>query len=88
MNFRMVISLLKSFRVVKFNVAVCNLDYTTNARWYFLNHLPGISKHVHINFEDENYFNLVVKNNAWSIVYAFIKQRTLNFKMNNYVNQS
>lgn len=67
------LNLLKTFRVIKLEVAISNSDYIANARWYFLNFLPHIRQHVLVNFEEENYLILVIRNNAWRIAYAFIK---------------
>ncbi len=68
-----VIRIMRTFRIVNLEVAISNGDYITNARLYFLNFLPNTRRHVHVNFEDENYLTLIIRNNAWRIVYAFMK---------------
>jgi hypothetical protein len=64
---------LKTFRVRKYEIAIDTGDYVLNAWLYPLNFYPPARKHVHINFFDENYLVLEVRNIPWRLVYAFIK---------------
>ena len=65
--------ILKTFHIVQWEIAFSADDNTTNAKWYYLNFLPFMRKHVHINFIDQNYLVLVIKNKLWRMAYAFIK---------------
>ena len=64
MSFSKMLNILKSFQVTTLEVGISSSDYITNARWYFLNFLPRIREHVHVNFADENYLNLEIRNNV------------------------
>ena len=67
------IRMLKTFRVTEWNVAIDTDDYIRNAQLYPLNYLPGILGHLHINFQDENYVVLKIRNRPWKIIYAFLR---------------
>jgi len=68
-----ILKVLKTFRVVQWEVAFSADDYEKSAYWYWLNFFPLTRQHVHINFMDENYLVLVIKNRMGRVVYAFIK---------------
>lgn len=68
-----IFKILKTFQIVQWKLAISADDNTANAWWYWLNFFPSTRQHVHVNFIDENYLVLVVRNKAWRIVYAFIK---------------
>ncbi len=59
------LKVLKTFRIVQWEIAVSTDDDTQNARWYWLNYFPLTRHHVRINFIDENYLVLIIKNNLW-----------------------
>lgn len=65
--------ILKTFQIVQWEIAFSADDNTKNAYWYWLNFFPLTRRHVHINFIDQNYLVLVIRNKAWRIAYAFIK---------------
>jgi hypothetical protein len=65
--------IFRTFQVVQWEVAFSADDYEKNAYWYWLNFFPLTRQHVHINFMDENYLILIIKNRIGRIVYAFIK---------------
>jgi hypothetical protein len=65
--------ILKTFQIVQWQIAFCSDDNTKNARCYYLNFLPSTRKHVQINFFDENYLVLIIRNRAWRMAYAFLK---------------
>ena len=67
------LKILKTFEIVEWQVSFSKDDYAANARWYWLNYFPLTIKHVRVNFFDENYLVLVIRNVPWRIVYAFIK---------------
>jgi hypothetical protein len=65
--------ILKTFQIVQWEIAFSADDNTDNAYWYWLNFLPLTRGHVHVNFFDESYLVLVIKNKAWRVAHAFIK---------------
>jgi len=65
--------LLKTFRVVKWQMAIDTGDSIKNAWLYPLNFFPHIGKHLYINFTDENYLVLKIRNAPWKLAYAFMK---------------
>ena len=65
--------IFRTFQVVQWEVAFSADDYEKNAYWYWFNFFPLTRQHVHINFMDENYLILIIKNRIGRMVYAFIK---------------
>lgn len=68
-----IIRVIKTFRVKEWQLAVDCGDHTRNAQLYPLNFLPGTFKHLHINFSDENYLVLKIRNRPWKILYAILR---------------
>ncbi len=68
------LDVLRSFKVTECRLAIDTGDYTTNARLYFLNYAPYSRGHVMMNFNDENYLVLKVRNRPWKIIYAFFRR--------------
>ena len=73
MPFLKLFEIFKTFQIVHWEIAFSADDNTENAYWYWLNFFPLTRKHVHINFRDENYLIVVIKNKIGRMVYAFIK---------------
>ena len=67
------LKILKTFEIVEWQVSFSKNDNAANARWYWLNYFPLTINHVRVNFFDENYLVLVIRNVPWQIAYAFIK---------------
>lgn len=67
------IRISKTFRVQEWQLAVDTGDFTLNARLYPVNYLPYTHTHLHINFSDENYFILKMKNQPWKIALAYLQ---------------
>ena len=67
------IRVLKTFRVTEWQLAVDTGDHTVNAQWYPMNFLPYTYKNLQINFIDENYLVLKMRNRPWKIVFAFLR---------------
>ena len=67
------IRVLKTFRVTEWQLAVDTGDHTVNAQWYPMNFLPYTYKNLHINFIDENYLVLKMRNRPWKIVFALLR---------------
>lgn len=70
---RKIVNIIKSFKVVKWQVAIDTGDTTENAWLYPLNFLPDTRKHCYINFSDENYLMIKIRNAPWKVVYALFK---------------
>lgn len=68
-----ILKVLKTFRIVEWEIAYSTEDNVKNAYWYWLNFFPLTRQHVHINFIDENYLIVVIKNKIGRMLYAFIK---------------
>lgn len=67
------IRVIKTFRVNEWQLAIDTGDHTRNAQLYPLNFLPYAFKHLHINFRDENYLVLKIRNRPWKILYALLR---------------
>ena len=75
-KFRLILKFFKminTFQIVQWEIAYCADDYTENAYQYWLNFFPLTAGHIRINFFDENYLVLIIRNKAWRMAYAFIK---------------
>jgi len=70
---RKLFNLIKTFRVTKWRIAIDTGDDVRNAWLYSLNFYPGISNHFCVNFFDENYLVLEIRNAPWKMVYALMK---------------
>ena len=63
----------KTFRIIKWQIALDTGDSIQNAWLYPLNFFPYTSHHLYINFEEENYLLLEVRNAPWKLAYVFIR---------------
>ena len=70
---RKLFKLLKTFRVTKWQIAIDTGDDVRNAWLYSLNFYPGIRRHFCVNFFDESYLLLEIRNAPWKMVYALMK---------------
>jgi hypothetical protein len=68
------LSVVRSFRITKWQIAVDTGDVTKNAWLYALNFTRHTRRHLHINFTDENYMLLVIRNAPWKLAHAFLKK--------------
>jgi hypothetical protein len=71
--FGKLLNVIKTFRVTKWRIAIDTSDDVRNAWLYSLNYYPGIGRHFWVNFVDENYFLLEIRNTPWRLVKAFMK---------------
>jgi len=67
------LNLIKSFRVLKWELAIDTNDSIKNAWLYPLNFVPFTRQHLFVNFSDENYLFLVIRNAPWKVVYALLR---------------
>lgn len=67
-----IINVLKSFTVQQWNIALDTGDNSLNAQLYALNYfVPG--GHLNINFTDNTYLLLTIKNSGWRIMWAWLR---------------
>jgi hypothetical protein len=69
-----ILDVVRSFDVAECTLAMDTGDSATNARLYFLNYVPYTRGHVFMNFNDENYLVLKIRNRPWKIIYAFFRR--------------
>jgi hypothetical protein len=65
---------VRSFKVTECKLAIDTGDHATNARLYFLNYLPLTRGHLLMNFNDENFLVLKIRNRPWKMIYAFFRR--------------
>ena len=70
---RKLFNLIKTFRVTKWQIEIDTGDDVRNAWLYSLNFYPGIRRHFCVNFFDESYLLLEIRNAPWKMVYALMK---------------
>ena len=72
-KFKKFLKVAKTFRVTKWQIAIDTGDTVKNAWLYPLNFSAYTWKHVYINFTDENYIVLSIRNTPWKLAYAFLR---------------
>ena len=70
---KMIIPMAKTFRITEWKLALDTGDYSLNAPLYPLNFLPFAVNHILINFQNENYLVLKVRNRPWKMLIVFLK---------------
>jgi hypothetical protein len=63
----------KSFRITRWQISIDSGDDIKNAWMYPLNFHPAFRRHLNVNFFDENYLFLEIRNAPWKIIYALMK---------------
>ena len=66
-------AVLKTIHVTEWQLAIDSGSYILNAKLYPLNYLPHTAQHIHVNFTDENYLMVKIRNRPWKILYAFLR---------------
>jgi hypothetical protein len=66
------IKVIRTFRVIEWQLAIDTGDYSSNAQIYPLNFAKRTFGHLNINFRDENFLVLKIYNRPWKILYAFL----------------
>ena len=64
--------IIRTFRISQLKIAIGGSDNVINAKLYPLNFLPLTRQYVYINFIDENYLLLTIKNQPFRIIYALM----------------
>lgn len=67
------LNIFLTFRVIEWQLAIDANENHNYLILYPFNFLPYLAKHVHINFQDETYLFLRIRNQPWRILYALIK---------------
>jgi hypothetical protein len=69
---RKTLKVIRTFRVIEWQLAIDTGDYSSNAQLYPLNFARRSFGHLNINFRDENFLVLKIHNRPWKILYAFL----------------
>ncbi len=64
--------IIGTFRISQLKIAIGSSDNTINAKLYPLNFLPLTRQYIRLNFIDENYLLLTIKNRPFRIIYALM----------------
>ena len=67
------IMVIKTFRVTEWHLSVDTNDPVLNAQLYPLNYWHSVYGHLNINFNEENYLLVRIRNRPWKILYAFMR---------------
>ncbi len=67
------IRVMRTFRVIEWQLSVDTGDYIRNAWLYPLNFLPYGHGHLYINFREENYFFTRIRNRPWKMLVAYLR---------------
>ncbi|HUH32426.1 MAG TPA: hypothetical protein VLZ28_00655 [Daejeonella sp.] len=70
---RRFLKMCSTFRVTEWQLALDANDHFRHIVLYPFNFFPYIGKHLFINFEDQTYFFIRMRNQPWRILYAWIK---------------
>lgn len=73
LSFRKILNVVRTFRIEEWKLAIDTGDYARNAQIYPLNFLPKLSGHMQINFNDENYLYVRIRNRPLKMLYAFLR---------------
>jgi hypothetical protein len=65
--------LINTFRITEWKLAIDTGDHTRNAQLYPMNFFPSVFRHLYINFSNENYLVLKIKNRPWKMLYALLR---------------
>ena len=68
-----IVRILSTFRITELKLAIDGLDQVSYAMMYPLNFMPYVGKHIHINFQDQTYFLLRIRNQPLRLLYALIR---------------
>lgn len=67
------VRVLRTFRIEEWRAAIDTGDYSFNAQIYPLNFFPKLRDHLQINFSDENYLYVRMRNRPLKMLYAFLR---------------
>jgi hypothetical protein len=72
-NWHHALKMLSTFRIIDWKLAVDGNEHLSYAMMFPMNFMPYLGKHVYINFQDQTYFVLRIRNQPWRMVYAWIR---------------
>jgi hypothetical protein len=67
------VNVIKTFRITKWKIAIDTEDTVTNAWLYPLNFSRYTWNHLYVNFADENYMVITIRNVPLKLAYAFLR---------------
>jgi hypothetical protein len=67
------VNAIKTFRITNWKIAIDTEDTITNAWLYPLNFSRYTSDHFYVNFVDENYMIITIRNVPWKLAYALLR---------------
>lgn len=70
---RKMLKMLRAFRIQEWQLSIDTGNYLYNAWLYPVNFLPYSYGHLHINFNNENYFFIKVRSSPWKMIYAYLR---------------
>lgn len=73
LSFKKVLRITRTFRIREWKIGIDTGDHALTAQLYPLNFVPSLFRHVRINFTGENYLFIKMDNNAWRILYAYLR---------------
>ena len=65
---------LRSCTVQQWQLSIDTGDYAKNALLYPLTFYPALYGHLMINFTDENYFFIRIRNQLWKMLVAYLRR--------------
>jgi hypothetical protein len=67
------IRVMRTFNVEEWQLAIDTGDYIRNAQLYPLNFSPYSFQHLAVNFNDENFLVMKIRNRPWKMLLALLK---------------
>jgi uncharacterized membrane protein YbhN (UPF0104 family) len=68
-----IIRVMRTFRIEEWQLAIDTGDYASNAQIYPFNFFPKLRHHLQVNFNDENYLYIRIRNRPLKIFYAYLR---------------
>ena len=65
--------MIRTFRVLEWQLTIDTGSHSLNAQLYPLNFSPKTVGHLHVNFNDENFLAVKIRNRPWKLLYAFLR---------------
>jgi hypothetical protein len=72
-KFNRFLRVLKTFKIMEWQIAIDTGDPIRNAWLYPLYFSRRAWKHLYINFIDENYLVIKIRNTPWKLAFAFMR---------------
>lgn len=72
-SLKKMIRVLRSFRVQEWKLAIDTGDYPLNAQLYPLNFADRFRNHLLVNFNEENFLYVRIRNSPWRVLWAYLR---------------